>query len=393
MHSKAMLKEFIKVFGRDLITDTIIARKKGREIRAFRDPRRVAIARQFPLTQQQKEEIDDLFLHNYGEKVDYVWHQNYAAHAGRFDPQFMPGLLYISEFEAFENQFRSFAATCEDKNFIQLLALSVGIRSPKTIVSCTNGILRDREFHFITPAMAKELVHRAGYSFLKPTVNSGSGKGCQILRPEDIVHFNRNSIIVQSRDFQEVKNNFVIQELVICHESIKSIYPGSVNTFRVITYFWRGRIEIMPVIIRIGHGGGYLDNAHQGGLFCAVHEDGTMGHIAMTEFNDKFTEHPSTHMVFSLHRIEYVSKVIEAAKRMHAAIPQLGVINWDFTIDSAGNPILIEANCKNGSIWLPQMAHGVGAFGEHTVDVLQWLRFMKKLRAHDRVHYVGGYMD
>jgi D-alanine-D-alanine ligase-like ATP-grasp enzyme len=78
---------------------------------------------------------------------------------------------------------------------------------------------------------------------------------------------------------------------------------------------------------------------------------------------------------------------------MHAAIPQLGVVNWDFTIDPAGNPVLIEANCKNGSVWLPQMAHGVAAFGERTAEVLQWLRFMKKLRPHERVHYVGGYTD
>ena len=375
------------------MTDVTIARKKARETRAFRDPRRVAIARQFPLTQQQKEQIDGLFLNNYGQKVDYVWHQNYAAHTGHFDHRFIPGLLYIPEFEEFENQNHSFVTACNDKNFIGLVAKSVGVKVPRTIVSCTNGVLRDGDGCLISPAVAEDLVRIAGPGFLKPTVSSNSGKGCRIIGAEDTVHFTRDSIFLSNYDILGGRGNFVVQELVVCHDSIRALYADSVNTFRVITYLWKGSIDAMPVIIRIGRGGKYLDNAHQGGMFCAVHENGNMGNIAVTEFSDKFTEHPDTHTVFASHRIEHIDKVIDAAKRTHSAIPQLGVINWDFTIDSEGNPVLIEANCKNGSVWLPQMAHGVGAFGDRTAEVLRWLRFMKKLKAHERVHYVGGYTE
>ncbi len=35
------------------------------------------------------------------------------------------------------------------------------------------------------------------------------------------------------------------------------------------------------------------------------------------------------------------------------AIPQLGSYNWDFTLDGAGIPVLIEVNVNGGSIWLP----------------------------------------
>ena len=136
-----------------------------------------------------------------------------------------------------------------------------------------------------------------------------------------------------------------------------------------------------------------MDNAHQGGVFCAIYEDGSMGKMAMTEFNDHYLEHPDTHVRFELHRISHVDRVLDAAKRLHSAIPQLGVVNWDFTIDDCGEPVLIEANCKNGGIWVSQMAHGVGAFGERTAEVLKWLRFMKKLKPHERIHYVGGSTD
>ena len=77
---------------------------------------------------------------------------------------------------------------------------------------------------------------------------------------------------------------------------------------------------------------------------------------------------------------------------MHEMVPQIGVVNWDFTVDEKGEPVLIEANISGGSVWLPQMAHGVGAFGEQTKEVLQWLRFMKKLKPSERKAYVGGKM-
>ena len=388
-----MIQQKIKTFGQDILTDLKLTRKKKREIRAFRDPRRVAIASQFTLTKEQKEQIDTLFIENYGQKVDYVWHRNYAAHTGQFDYRFLPGSLYIPEFEAFENQDKNFVQACSDKNFIGLIARAVGIRMPRTIVSCTNGVLRDGENRIITPAMAEDLVHQHGESFLKPTVNSSSGKGCRILREEDGARFDRNSIYLSHLDLLGGKNDFTVQELIKCHDSIRTLYAGSVNSFRIISYFWKGKIEIMPIIIRMGRGGKHLDNAHQGGMFCAVNNDGTMGSLAVTEFYDRFSEHPDTHTVFAKHHIDHLDRVIEAAQRMHAAIPQIGVVNWDFTIDADGEPVLIEANCENGSVWLPQMAHGLGAFLERTPEVLQWLRFMKKLRPHERPQYAGGYCE
>ena len=146
----------------------------------------------------------------------------------------------------------------------------------------------------------------------------------------------------------------------------------------------------MPIIIRIGQGGKYLDNDHAGGMFCAVYNDGTMGNHAVTEFNDQFIEPPDTHLIFAVHRVEYLDKVIEAARRMHSFIPQIGVVNWDFTINEEEEAVLIESNVKNGSVWLPQMAHGTVAFGDKTEEVLQWLRFMKKLKPHERILYSHG---
>ena len=111
-----------------------------------------------------------------------------------------------------------------------------------------------------------------------------------------------------------------------------------------MTYIWKGQIDVVPVVMRIGRNGNYLDNAHAGGMFIALDKDGTLHKHAFTEFREVFLRHPDTHLRFEGYQIPLLPKVVEAAQRMHTAIPQLGVVNWDFTIDEEGNPVLIEAN-------------------------------------------------
>lgn len=127
----------------------------------------------------------------------------------------------------------------------------------------------------------------------------------------------------------------------------------------------------MPVIMRIGKGNSVVDNEHAGGIFIAVDENGKPGDTAFTEFRNKFTEDSDTHLTFKDYQIEHYFGIIEAAKKMHTAIPQLGVYNWYFTIDEDGNPVLIDANTICSSIWMPEMAHGKGVFGENTADILK----------------------
>ena len=359
------------------------------EIDKFKDPRRLAIANQYPLSKEQKEQIDELYVTNYGEKVNYVWHQNFAAHSGRFDYRFFPELLFIPEFEAFQNQNKAACLLLADKNFLPVVAKGVGVKMPKTILNCTNGVLRDGDNHIVTSEMAKDLLQKANTFFIKPSVDSCSGVGCMKVKEEDSWQLNYNSMMINEHLYSR---DFVIQELVENDESIKRLYPFSVNTFRVITYIWKGVVYHMPIILRIGRGGKFVDNAHAGGMFVAVDDNGVICNHAVTEFTDKFDSHPDTNIKFCGYQINNFQNVWKTAIRMHEAVPQIGVVNWDITLNHDGAPVLIEANTQNGSVWLPQMAHGTAPFAERTEEVLQWLRFMKKLKPHERGMFVGGYM-
>lgn len=79
-----------------------------------------------------------------------------------------------------------------------------------------------------------------------------------------------------------------VQELVENSKDIKALNPSSLNNFRVITYILDGKIYHMPIILRIGRNGKRLDNAHQGGIFIGVNDDGYLLKEAHSEFNDRF---------------------------------------------------------------------------------------------------------
>lgn len=382
----------IKIKIKNLFIDTIeriiIKRKRLIEIKKFQNLKRIKIYSQIELTDVQKKSIDKLFLENYGYKVPYTWHRHFTAFTGNFDKYYFPELLYIPEFERFMNLDDGYCTALEDKNFLKMVAESMCVKMPATVFSCISGLIQDSDCNIVT---LEDVLKLSGEFFVKPTVDSCSGKGCQIINVKSGIDLNTNTPLKDLLKFKD--NNWVIQECIKCHDSITSIYPNSVNTFRIMTYIWKDKICHVPAIMRIGQGGANVDNAHAGGMFIAIDDDGTLHNTAFTEFKKEFRFHPDTKLRFDGYRINLFPEVLKAAKRCHSYITQIGCINWDFTIDRDGNIILIEANLKGGSIWLFEMAHGKGIFGDKTLEILRWMKLMKQTKKSERNKYAYGRMN
>ena len=366
-------------------------RMKLSEIKKFKDKRRVEIFSKVVLTTEQKKAIDSLYEKNYGGRIPYIWHQYYTAYTGNFDANYFPELLYIPEFEFFMNLNKKYNATLSDKNILQYFASVAKVKMPKMKFSCVDGMIKDSEYNLLTREDFLNKVSNIGECFFKPTIDTCSGEGCAVMRIKDGIDL--KSGLSTEDIFKASNRDWVIQERLCCHESIRNIYSHSVNTFRIITYRWKSSIHHMPVIMRIGRGGANVDNAHAGGMFIAVSDDGVLHKAAFTEFKEVFSEHPDTLVTFDGYKIDHFGEVIESAKRCHALFPQIGCVNWDFTIDEQGKPVLIEANIMGGSIWLIEMAHGRGAFGESTAEVLRWLKKMKHVKRSERKKYMFGNLD
>ena len=186
------------------------------------------------------------------------------------------------------------------------------------------------------------------------------------------------------------KENYVVQEFVKCSHDIAQLYNGCVNTFRIMTYRWKDGFYVMPGVLRIGSGGGEFDNAHAGGMFIAINEEGVLQGNAQTEFMNIYEKHPDSGILFNGYKINGYPKVVDAVLKMHAVIPEIGSIAWDITIDDTDSPLLIEANIRNSGFWIIQCAHACAPFGERQPDILRWIRKMKSLPFTRRKDYAYG---
>ena len=166
---------------------------------------------------------------------------------------YFPELLYIPEFEHFMNYQTEYAHVFENKNVLPLIAKAVGVRMPERLYQCVSGYGTNPGNEHEPIEVAAERLHDAGDLFFKPSVGTSSGVGCRLVHAADGVDTLTGEVLADI--FRGMGRDFVVQRRVRCHESLRRIYPEAVNTFRIMTYFWKGKVLHAPVIMRIGQGG------------------------------------------------------------------------------------------------------------------------------------------
>jgi len=152
-----------------------------------------------------------------------------------------------------------------------------------------------------------------------------------------------------SLSFLQDDKAWIVQERLRQHPDLETLYPGSINTLRVVTTTEGGVPHFEMVTLRIGAGGSWIDNAGSGGLAAPVDiETGRIGRPATRryEYDPDQTQHavhpdtgtPIVGFEFPFFR-EALDLVTDAAK----ALPELSSVGWDIAVLPDG-PVLIEAN-------------------------------------------------
>ena len=346
-----------------------------KEVAKQKDKRRVKLAKRVRLTKEQKREIDSFYKTNYGRKINYRWHKIYTAISGKFDYKYFAEYLYTPDFQRLSND-PNYRIGFQDKNILPLLIKGSGInvKAPENIFSCSNGIILDSDSNIVTKEEMIDRLSTLDSFFIKQSIGSNSGDNCWVVTKDK---FDKNTF--ENEILLKLGKNFVVQSLLKNQKDVELINPTSVNSFRVITYIINDVIYCSPIILRVGRTGNYRDNAHAGGLFVAVSNDGEIISNGKTEFGEDVEIHPDSKIRFKGYRIKNVNKILIAAKKVASLFPRVGVIDWDFILDEKGDPVCLEANMFYGSVWLIQMSHGVSVFGDNTAKILQIIRNNKRL--------------
>lgn len=312
----------------------------------------------FVLSKEQEKSVRD-FYKKYGfYDVDLRWHRYIYAHTGKFDVKFIPEDFYHNVIERILAKKKS---EWEDKSYMSRFLPIANF--PGCIVRNVNGYYINNDEKIISKNEAVKLIKNSSEKIIiKPTKQSGSGKGVSLI---DIDSFDINNIE------NTYKKDFIFQTKIKQHKIHGSFNESSVNTEKIISMLFNGKVYILTSILRVGAPGSIVDTASTGsGYTVGINDDGRLNCEGYTIFGKSIFENAAkqklSEIVLPAHTI-----ILDKIREYHEYMPYFGIISWDFAVNENGMPILIEYNLGYPDVMIYQMNNGA-LFGDKTEDVLKY---------------------
>jgi len=183
------------------------------------------------------------------------------------------------------------------------------------------------------------------------------GKGIQKLYVKDFSDINAL--------FQYLlkSNCDLVEECLQQHEKLNKMYPGSINTIRLVTVYKNGNAKAVVSYFRMGKSENFVDNFISGGLLTRVDiETGKLMFDAVDHEGKIYAEHPDTKINIKGFTIPMWDDCIEMALNAAAVIPQVGYVGWDIAVTPDG-PALVEGNEFPGHVMYQLPAHTPDNYG------------------------------
>lgn len=315
-------------------------------------------------TPREVSKIDNFWRGVYGKKISLRWHKLYQSINGVFDEKYLPDIIFSTRIEPCLNPI-DYARLYSDKGLTELLYAGVcGVRFPKTILLRSGGYFYDEGREIISYEQALAKIQLLDEFVIKPTLGGSSGHGVCVIDGD----FDARTLIKDYRD------DFIVQQKLKPHSKYSEIYSNSINTIRLITYIAHDKVHHAPVCLRIGTAGQKVDNIHSGGIGVGVSDEGVLlewaYRLGYCNSKERVDRHPDTGITFLNYEVPGIPEIIEAGKRLHGRTPKLGVVSWDFMIDSENNVVLVEGNYFGQAVWFTQVLHGKSIFGDNLASVI-----------------------
>lgn len=328
-------------------------------------------------TDKQKKEFVDFWKANY-RNIRSDGHKLFESFNGQFNVDYMPDFLFATKVESKLNSYK-YSRIYSDKSLVEVLykGKSEAI-IPKTYLLKASGVFYDSKRRVIDKEQARDILLTLSDAVVKPIIDGNSGKGVIIGSFDSFGYDKKNEFDVFSL-LDEYQDNYIVQEKIVQSRELSQLYSKAINTFRVITYISSSSIHVAPVVLRVGSGGGLIDNIHAGGLAVGVDIDNEclLKDAYKLGYSDSkiiLQVHPDSGETFEGYKINGVNRVVEASKILHGHTPHIGIISWDFTLNKDNLPILIEANFTGQSAWFAQIVHGIPLFGDQTKKIIKLIR-------------------
>ena len=235
----------------------------------------------------------------------------------------------------------------DDKNLYDLYFYD--INRPRTIFRKIGDVFLDKDYQIIDFDTVCQFCNLEDEIIIKKASDSVGGKG---------VFFWNNKMPKQMLLSFLKDDNLIAQEVVKQHSVLDDIHSSSINTIRIMTMCFDNEIVPLSSLLRMGVNQARVDNAHSGGIFCGINEDGSLKPIAFDVTGKVYMHHPQG-AIFSEIKIPNYDKCLDLLKKISMRLSNATKLqSWDISIDEHGNPMLIEINATFGGIDFHQMCNG-----------------------------------
>ncbi len=289
-------------------------------------------------------------------KIDLRSHNFYYEKTGIFCENYLPEDLHYCSIDPFYNNWRE-AVYVDNKCLYP--RMFTGVCQPDMLAIRCNGMWFVDDYVPISREALGSRLSSEPELVVKMAMGSEGGRGVFFVAGSEL-----------SSAEKRIRDDIVIQRPVVQHSLLSAINPSSVNTIRMISLLSDEGVKVYSTILRIGVGKSRVDNASSGGITCGVSPEGRLRKYAYKANGERYEQHPDTAVVFENYPIPGYQKCLAAVQKLHPQIPHFRLVSWDFSVDEAGEPILIEANLKYGQLDFHQLNNGP-LFGEDTPKILR----------------------
>lgn len=144
----------------------------------------------------------------------------------------------------------------------------------------------------------------------------------------------------------------IVDEFLVQHPDMSSLYPDSVNTVRMITFLDpQGEVHLLAAVLRIGNGD-VIDNFASGGMFTMLGPDGVALYPGVDKNSNVYASHPVTGTPIVGFQVPLYDDVVALTQKLARRTPEAPYVGWDLAI-TPGGPVVIEGN-HNSSVFQPK---------------------------------------
>lgn len=321
--------------------------------------RRLSKQTSFAMSKTDKEEAIDFFA-PYIHLKNTNEHEFYTGCTGAFYKEYIPDWVYYAYIDPYYNNWEM-ANFMDNKCFYELLFPKC--KHLYNLAYRSNGIWFSHDRKPIDYKDALAAIDQEESVFVKKAVISNGGHGVSKLSGDNLSEKVRDVI-------SNIKSDIVIQRSLKQSAHLAAINPSSVNTIRVLSVLRNNEVKIYSMILRMGVGDAYVDNASSGGITVGIREDGNLKQIAYSKDGEVFHKHPTSGIEFDTIRIPNIDAVRKLVVENHPMVPYHRMVSWDVALDEKDTPVLVEANLRDGELDFHQLNNGP-VFGKDTESILR----------------------